>query len=82
VTHPSQRYVSFVHRTAVRHLVISAIVLIVLLLCASSVIGQTAVRVGFYENPPKLYTDEAGRITGFFPEILEREPDSSRSRRD
>lgn len=70
MTHPSQRYVSFVHRTAVRHLVISAIVLIVLLLCASSVIGQTAVRVGFYENPPKLYTDEAGRITGFFPEIL------------
>ena len=70
MTHPSQRYVSFVHRTAVRHLVISAIVLIALSLCASSVIGQMGVRVGFYENPPKLYTDESGQITGFFPEIL------------
>ena len=70
MTHSSQRYVSLVHRAAVGHLVISAIVLIVLLLCASSVIGQTAVRVGFYENPPKLYTDDTGQITGFFPEIL------------
>jgi PAS domain S-box-containing protein len=70
VTHPSQWYVSLVHRAAVRHLVISAIVLIALSFCAFSVIGQTVVRVGFYENPPKLYTDEAGRITGFFPEIL------------
>ena len=31
---------------------------------------QSVVRVGFYENAPKLYTDESGRITGFFPEIL------------
>ena len=29
------------------------------------------VRVGFYENAPKLYTNESGRIVGFFPEIIE-----------
>lgn len=76
----SQEYVSVVrctaappalHRVAVRHLVIFAIVLIVLSLCASSVIGQTVVRVGFYENPPKLYTNDLGEIVGFFPDIIE-----------
>jgi len=49
---------------------VAAIVLIALSLCAFSMIRATIVRVGFYENPPKLYTDESGQITGFFPEIL------------
>ena len=38
---------------------------------ASVLVSAQVVRVGFYENPPKLYTDEAGTISGFFPEILE-----------
>ncbi|HMP90137.1 MAG TPA: transporter substrate-binding domain-containing protein [Kiritimatiellia bacterium] len=29
------------------------------------------IRVGFYENRPKIYLSEAGDFTGFFPEILE-----------
>ncbi len=28
------------------------------------------IRVGFYENPPKIYTDETGEITGFWPDLL------------
>lgn len=30
-----------------------------------------AVRVGVYQNPPKVFTSPDGRITGIFPEILE-----------
>ncbi len=79
MTHPSQRHESIVRSTAappalrvvaVRHLVLFEVILIILSLCASSVIGQMVVRVGFYENPPKLYTNDTGEITGFFPEIL------------
>ncbi len=28
------------------------------------------VRVGFYENPPKLYTDSDGNIAGFWPDLV------------
>ncbi|RMF04186.1 MAG: PAS domain S-box protein [Chloroflexi bacterium] len=28
------------------------------------------VRAGFYQNPPKIYTDSAGTITGFWPDLL------------
>ncbi|NJN43926.1 MAG: transporter substrate-binding domain-containing protein [Anaerolineae bacterium] len=28
------------------------------------------IRVGFYENPPKLYTDENGNFTGFWPDLV------------
>ena len=29
------------------------------------------VKVGFYENSPKIFTDENGKITGFWPELIE-----------
>ena len=29
-----------------------------------------SIRVGSYENKPKIYTDESGRIVGLFPDIL------------
>ncbi|QFY88020.1 response regulator [Magnetovirga frankeli] len=32
---------------------------------------QRQVRVGFYENPPKLYTNPAGQPAGFFIELLQ-----------
>ena len=28
------------------------------------------VRVGFYENPPKIYTDSDGNISGFWPDLV------------
>ena len=28
------------------------------------------IRVGAYENPPKIYTDEAGDVVGLFPDVL------------
>jgi len=44
---------------------------IALVLGLGAAFGQSVVRVGFYENPPKLYTDDSARIVGFFPEIIE-----------
>lgn len=32
--------------------------------------SEQVVRVGVYENPPKIYTDENGKVTGFWPELL------------
>jgi PAS domain S-box-containing protein len=31
---------------------------------------KRVIRAGFYENPPKIYTNEEGVITGFWPEVL------------
>jgi PAS domain S-box-containing protein len=31
---------------------------------------KRVIRAGFYENPPKIYTNEDGTITGFWPEVL------------
>lgn len=28
------------------------------------------IRVGIYQNPPKIFIDESGRASGFFPEVL------------
>ena len=28
------------------------------------------IRVGAYENQPKIYTDESGKIVGLFPDVL------------
>jgi len=28
------------------------------------------IRVGVYENPPKIYTDADGNVTGFWPEVI------------
>ena len=32
---------------------------------------QLTLRVGAYENEPKIYTDNDGNVVGFFPELLE-----------
>lgn len=32
--------------------------------------GARIIRVGAYENPPKIYTDDAGEIVGLFPDVL------------
>jgi len=31
---------------------------------------QRVIRVGVYENPPKIYTDNEGNIRGFWPELI------------
>ncbi|MBN2049718.1 MAG: transporter substrate-binding domain-containing protein [Spirochaetales bacterium] len=32
--------------------------------------GNDLIRVGVYENPPKIYTDDTGRVTGFHGELI------------
>ncbi len=32
--------------------------------------ATTLIRVGFYNNPPKIFRDDKGNVTGFFPEML------------
>ncbi|HOV15717.1 MAG TPA: transporter substrate-binding domain-containing protein, partial [Spirochaetota bacterium] len=32
--------------------------------------AKRVVRVGFYENPPKLFKDENGKITGYHIDII------------
>jgi PAS domain S-box-containing protein len=32
--------------------------------------SRRVVRVGVYENPPKIYTDSSGAVTGFWPAII------------
>lgn len=49
--------------------------LCVWLLCTLPVSGETRspveVRVGIYQNPPKIFVNEEGEPSGFFPEITE-----------
>ena len=33
--------------------------------------NDLTIRVGIYENQPKIFTDETGRASGFWPEIIE-----------
>ena len=49
----------------------SVVLLATVLLLFSSAVSAQTVRVGFYENAPKLFTDDSGRVAGFFPEIIE-----------
>lgn len=47
---------------------------LLIFLTFSPVLAQTEsrlVRVGIYDNPPKIYTDENGKVTGVFADILE-----------
>jgi len=44
--------------------------LFVLLLCMPAAAQQT-VRVGVYDNPPKVAIDEAGAVSGLYPALLE-----------
>lgn len=49
-----------------------AFFLFIFLLFASPVLAQEArlVRVGVYDNPPKIYRDESGKVTGLFGDLL------------
>ena len=50
----------------------SAVLLIACALLSLHVVSAAqVVRVGFYENAPKLYTNDLGEIVGFFPKIIE-----------
>ena len=37
----------------------------------SYVFAEQQVKVGVYENPPKIFTDVNGTVTGFWPELIE-----------
>ncbi|MGD0709291.1 MAG: hypothetical protein ABSA51_12715, partial [Anaerolineaceae bacterium] len=32
--------------------------------------SRRVVRVGVYENPPKIYTDSDGTVSGFWPALI------------
>jgi two-component system, NarL family, sensor histidine kinase EvgS len=53
-----------------RPLPVCAILFIALLLMTFAARAD-ALRVGVYENPPKVFTNIDGRVVGIFPEILE-----------
>lgn len=38
--------------------------------CVLAQDAPSAIRVGFYNNPPKIFRNEQGAIVGFFPDIL------------
>lgn len=59
------------HRSIARRLRTAAVIVSLTLLLLSVASTAQVVRVGFYENPPKLYTNDAGEIVGFFPMIIE-----------
>ncbi len=62
--------------TRVRHLSLLLAVLCFLLpffaLAGNAVSADSTitVRVGIYENPPKIFTDEQGQASGFWPDII------------
>jgi len=66
---------SIIHKiTYISHLIISFISILLFLLCifVHPVIAQTiTVKVGVYENNPKVFTDVTGKPSGIFIEILE-----------
>lgn len=58
-----------------RHIIFGCSVITALILLLVAVAPATAaaleVRVGVYENPPKIFTDESGRPAGIFIDIIE-----------
>jgi len=44
--------------------------LLLLNLLAASTLAGEIVRVGAYQNPPKVFATPDGRTTGVFPEVL------------
>ncbi len=50
---------------------ISVVLLLLLLLTASSALADVSVRVGVYDNPPKVYLDGPGHARGLFPELVD-----------
>lgn len=62
-----------------RWLLVSWLLLVVVVLCYSSVAGASEViannhgqviRVGLYQDPPSLWMDEQGEVKGFFADLL------------
>ncbi len=55
-----------------RRVIFFLTVVLSLWLSAWTVLPQNpqVIRVGFYENPPKIYTDDNGAISGFWPELI------------
>jgi len=52
-------------------LVLCLIALSAIVAPSVSASGATTVRVGLYENPPKIFTDAQGNPAGFWPNIIE-----------
>jgi len=59
------------HWFAASNLRIAVMLVTSALLSFSAITEAQVVRVGFYENAPKLYTSDLGEIVGFFPQIIE-----------
>jgi len=57
-----------------RRLVGLSLILVFSLVIGSSVVAADdlkVVRVGIYENQPKIFTDSDGKVSGFWPDIIE-----------
>jgi PAS domain S-box-containing protein len=52
-------------------LMVILLILILVPMASSSQNEDLTIRVGVYDNPPKVYLDENGEWKGFFPEIIE-----------
>lgn len=50
---------------------VSYLALTVFFLTTPGVAKNLILKVGIYQNPPKIYVNEKGQAAGFFPEILE-----------
>jgi hypothetical protein len=47
------------------------LLLLIVVAVSSSLAQELPIRVGVYNNNPKVFRDASGRVAGFFPEILE-----------
>lgn len=56
----------------VKHLIVISSLLIILLIPTNYATAEPiSIKVGMYENGPKIFTTSEGEISGFFPDILE-----------
>ena len=51
---------------------ITPFLLVLLVAAGGRAAAEQTVRVGVYDNPPKVSVDEAGMVSGFYPALLER----------
>jgi PAS domain S-box-containing protein len=52
-------------------LMIFLLIIVMVPIASSAQNEEVTIRVGVYDNPPKVYLDENGECKGFFPEIIE-----------
>jgi len=57
---------------------IAFVLLLLATLLSSPSVSQQTVRVGVYNNPPKVAIDEEGRVYGLYPELLEHMAEEER----